>query len=470
MSHISLGAIKKSTGEYVYPKVANKADEHICPECCKDLILCQGTIRVHHFRHKVDTVNPCNNYNNPGESQIHKDAKLLLKSLLERKTPISFVRKCSCCKNTEEFEIPEVTEYSMIELEYRFEYNGPKIADVAFIDNGVIVAIFEICNTHMTCRENRPEPWFEIDAEALIVLANDNHVASLQIPCIREEKCDECMEKENSNPKKYNIEKYVRMKLGQTIFPTPTPKKCIYSKECDQSDIYVAPCGKCECDNCKYNEWYDSVWKLSGHLRFDFDARNYTEPNKRIVELFSDDFINRKVVVHSHTGFIIACIVSNLNYDRYDYWDANETGMNYLYGDMDLPYEEIINVTNERTTNIIVKLIQSCERLDETEKKNKPNKRYMPSNRLTDFPYDDKVYLNVDFSKKDLIKELGGKWDTEYKLWYISQKKYDKHEKYIEKVIGKPIIWVCKECEALKNERRGLDMCHICWRVICPRP
>ena len=86
MTHIlSLGAINKLTGEYVYPKIANKKEEYICPECNKDLILCQGEIRVHHYRHKVDNVNPCHHYSNPTEAQIHKDAKLLLKDLLERK-------------------------------------------------------------------------------------------------------------------------------------------------------------------------------------------------------------------------------------------------------------------------------------------------------------------------------------------------------------------------------------------------
>ena len=95
---ILLGAINKNTREYVYPKVANKKDEYVCPDCNKDLILCQGDIRAHHFRHKVDSVNPCHHYSNPSESQIHKDAKKLLKNLLERKIPISFIRNCCCCK------------------------------------------------------------------------------------------------------------------------------------------------------------------------------------------------------------------------------------------------------------------------------------------------------------------------------------------------------------------------------------
>ena len=123
MTHIlSLGAKNKLTDEYVYPKIANKKDDYICPKCSKDLILCQGEIRVHHFRHKVDNVNPCHHYSNPSETQIHKEAKILLKKLLEKKIPISFNRTCCCCKKNEEFEnIPEITENSVIQLEYRFE-------------------------------------------------------------------------------------------------------------------------------------------------------------------------------------------------------------------------------------------------------------------------------------------------------------------------------------------------------------
>ena len=194
-SLISLGAINKLTGEYVYPKIANKKDEYYCPECNKDLILCQGDVRVHHFRHKV-AINPCHHYSSPTETQIHKDAKLLMKTLLDKKIPVSFVRNCCCCKNNEEFEIPETSETSEIRLEHRFEYHGPKVADVAYIENGEILCIFEICNTHKTSSENRPEPWFEIDAETLIRLANDNCLSQIQIPCIRCEKCEDCVEKE----------------------------------------------------------------------------------------------------------------------------------------------------------------------------------------------------------------------------------------------------------------------------------
>lgn len=193
MAHIiTLGAINKLSGEYVYPRVANKKDKYECMECKKDLILCQGNVRTHHFRHKTESINPCHRYSNPTEAQIHKDAKILLKTLLEQKISISFERKCSSCKKNEEFKIPEMTDSSVIKLEHRFDFNGPKVADVAYIDNNEVFCIFEILNTHKTCREKRPEPWFEIDAETLIKLANDSNVNSIKIPCARSEKCDEC--------------------------------------------------------------------------------------------------------------------------------------------------------------------------------------------------------------------------------------------------------------------------------------
>lgn len=196
MTHVlSLGAINKHTREYVYPKIADKKDEYICPECNKDLILAKGEVRVHHFRHKVDTKTPCNHYNKPTETQIHKDAKILLKTLLERKIPIQFIRNCCECAGRSIWKLPEINDTSIIKLEHRFEFNGTKIADVAWINDDKLYCIFEICNTHKTRNENRPEPWFEIDAETLITNANDDSLTLLEVPCIRRQIiCSKCRE------------------------------------------------------------------------------------------------------------------------------------------------------------------------------------------------------------------------------------------------------------------------------------
>ena len=190
---LSLGAINKLTGKYIYPKIANKIDKYICPECNKDLILVQGEIRIHHFRHKIDSINPCHHYSKPTESQIHKDAKMLMKTLLENKTPIQFTRECVSCKTIDELIIPEITEGSIILLEHHFNYNNElKIADVTHTINGEIKSIYEICNTHKTCSGNRPEPWVEIDANSLLTLVNTTD-EPLIINCIRCEKCEKCL-------------------------------------------------------------------------------------------------------------------------------------------------------------------------------------------------------------------------------------------------------------------------------------
>jgi len=190
---LSLGAINKITGEYVNPKIANKKDEYICPECNKDLILVQGHIRIHHFRHKVYSINPCHHYSKPTESQIHKDAKMLMKTILENKTHIQFIRQCVSCKITDEINLPKINEGSIITLEHRFNYKDElRIADVAHTFNGEIKGIYEICNTHKTCSGNRPEPWVEIDANSLLTSVNINN-EPLIINCIRCEKCKKCL-------------------------------------------------------------------------------------------------------------------------------------------------------------------------------------------------------------------------------------------------------------------------------------
>jgi hypothetical protein len=189
-----LGALNKQTRQYVYPAIASKQENYVCPECDKDLILRKGTIRVAHFAHCKDD-NPCHYYSKPTEAQVHKDAKLLLKRLLESGQQLLFRRKCpDCCgpnrDKPEEYEIPAYSSSSQIVIEHRFDYNGPKIADVAYLDNKELVAIFEICNTHRTAETARPEPWFEVDAYTLINSVNrgDTH-----IDCIRHVLCDDCV-------------------------------------------------------------------------------------------------------------------------------------------------------------------------------------------------------------------------------------------------------------------------------------
>ena len=83
-NHLYLGAINEETGEYESPFSANKTKKYYCPGCAKPVIPKQGKIKIHHFAHcKSDS--PCTFYSNSGESEIHKAAKLFMKTLLDKK-------------------------------------------------------------------------------------------------------------------------------------------------------------------------------------------------------------------------------------------------------------------------------------------------------------------------------------------------------------------------------------------------
>ena len=425
MTTLPIGAINKQTNNYIYPKVANKKDKYICPECNKDLILCQGEIRVHHFRHKVDNVNPCHHYSNPTETQIHKDAKILLKTLLERKIPISFIRNCCCCKENEEFEIPEISENSVIDLEYRFEYNGLKIADVAYIDNNDILCIFEICNTHKTCSENRPEPWFEIDAETLIRMANDNHLTKLQIPCIRCEKCEQCIQEE-----KNNIEKkekavdilYNWFQSGIEISPfvydyadfacVEKNIKYEFTHEIFDLILYVEPSEKWQrycirliynSSNCYFTKESDYAEFQTGvyYLDIDWVLSKSVIPERikyiSCLDKYNDNITNIVCTnCRRHNEFWVKRINNKVIYIGNDCCDKN-------------PTTQYINC-------------ERCQSLDTplwVMETNKISKCLLCKNCDIDLFHSGDIYLHVPYNKKDEIKKLGGIWDTQYKKWFI---------------------------------------------------
>lgn len=413
MTHVlSLGAINKHTGEYVYPKIANKKDEYVCPECNKDLIICKGEIKVHHFRHKVDSVNPCNHYNNPGESQIHKDAKQLLKSLLERKIPISFVRECASCKKNETFEIPEVSETSKILLEHRFEFNGPKIADVVYIDNNELVCVFEICNTHKTCSENRPEPWFEINALTLIKTANDTCLSQIQIPCIRCEKCEDCVE-------------IIKNELIQKEINKKIAIDCLISWISDGEK--VEPFLFRDFDGI-----YESVNEgFLSTVNYKPDITAYDKCNKRYYidltpKIYSSEF--KKECDDCGIGIYYVDINWILKQKTKVIWVSRLK-------------KEPVKIDCVKITDIYSEEHHSKESKCEEPLKfftNPKNTRKITSG----IDNNNFVYLNVDFSKKNMIKEYGGKWNKQNKLWYISKSVYDKNKKYIDENIGYKIDWI----------------------------
>ena len=216
MSHFSMGAINKITNGYEPPIIASKTHKYKCPCCGKDVIFRKGNIKQPHFAH-YKSESPCHYYDRPNESQIHKDAKLLMKSLLDGKKSICITRKCDHCEQRVERDggweendayIIDYNENTKAYIEHRFHYaDSNKSADVALVENDVIKYIFEICHTSRTKEENRPEPWFEISAEDLIRKINSGECidedGNINIECIRGYKCDECIDEQEERKTRY---------------------------------------------------------------------------------------------------------------------------------------------------------------------------------------------------------------------------------------------------------------------------
>jgi hypothetical protein len=208
--HFSMGAINKFTNNYEHPQIAKKGkNKYKCPDCDKDVIFKKGEIKKPHFaHHKSD--NPCFYYDKPSETQIHKDAKMLMKSLLDNKKNICISRECKYCQQrncgyneTVDYTIfdDDYNENTKSVIEYRFDYNNSnKSADVAFLENNKIKYIFEIKYKNKTNEENRPEPWFEFNAEELINNINSGIIidedGNINIKCIRNFKCEKCIKYE----------------------------------------------------------------------------------------------------------------------------------------------------------------------------------------------------------------------------------------------------------------------------------
>jgi len=193
-SHFRFGAIDKNTFLYTKPDTALKEKSYKCPVCQEDVILKQGEIRRHHFSHHKNS--KCTYYDNPTESDLHKNGKLIMKLLIETRKPIKVYRNCFGCNKRLVFTPPIFTDTSNVLLEHSFEYSGKQHkADVAHLEENGQMTIYEIFKCHRTLSSLRPEPWYEIDARALNLLYsvyNLSERSEIILNCIRIVYCDTC--------------------------------------------------------------------------------------------------------------------------------------------------------------------------------------------------------------------------------------------------------------------------------------
>lgn len=213
-SHFFMGAFLKNTEEYVFPLHASKKCKYICPVCKDDVIFKSGKINRKHYSHKAKS--DCCYYSHTNESEIHKNAKRLIKKFLDDKEKIMIWRNCKCCGD--DFEVLSLNNYTdkmEAKEEYIFKHNSNKrIADVVLLEDGNINFIFEVFKTHRTDEIKRPtDNWCEMNAEELIINTmeqkNRNDDGEIEIECVRDIFCDECakLKKLESDKKEADIKR-----------------------------------------------------------------------------------------------------------------------------------------------------------------------------------------------------------------------------------------------------------------------
>ena len=144
------GAINIKTQKYEFPENASKKDSFKCPDCDEKVFLKKGNIKRHHFCHYSSST--CSFYNGGGESECHKNGKLIMKYLLDNKCEININSICEDCNRMIKTMTINNNDYkkTKAEIEHKFKYNGfAKYADVALIKGDKIKYIFEIFNWYI---------------------------------------------------------------------------------------------------------------------------------------------------------------------------------------------------------------------------------------------------------------------------------------------------------------------------------
>jgi len=280
-----MGAININTNKYEYPIIANKANKYKCPSCERDVIFRNGKINIAHFCHlKSDC--PCSYYNKPNESQIHKDAKLLMKTLLDNKQIINIYRKCYYCNDKPIFFLTikneECYDDVSVELEHRFDFNNSKkSADVALLKN------------------NEIKRGISVD--------------DIKIECIRDYKCVKCIEKEDYERKKHlellekvreeNLERNERLLMSNEDIRTIEIKIRIEEERTRIRDEMIEREKKWENDRRLRNEKLKEEKQLKLQLKIEREKKVLEERQKAI-----DDF-NKKMIELNKV-----CSICKINY------------------------------------------------------------------------------------------------------------------------------------------------------------
>ena len=283
--NIKLCALNKETGRYVYPKIADILNEYKCPECGKDVVYSSKT---ECFRHKYESSFKCNYYSSPSESQVKSDGKLLFSKLVEDGVQLSVSFGCTMCKC--KYDVWDDLDVECIHLgELNSLVNGMELTRESIV---------RVCSTVSR-------------------------------------KCKGCVF--YSRFSDIYLYKYVRYKLGQTVFSE------LLLSECEQR-------GLCKCDYCL-------LW-MNEHLELDPDACEDSSGNKRIVDKFGEYFVDKKPIIHSREyNYCNVKVVPAKDYHRYPYWDY------YSFGRCNLGYPMIEEFVVDHDLETIDRMVAIIKRV-----------------------------------------------------------------------------------------------------------
>lgn len=155
-----LGALDKH-GNYITVRDAIRNEHYDCIGCDERVILKSGEIRKRHFSHYAQTT--CTYYDDPNESQTHKDMKYKIAQRLKNKDLLQFTLLCNAgtCGGEYQMDVIEYKDGDEIIIDYKHDNF---IADVAVLNKGEIRYIIEIKQTTTTTND-WPEPWYAISSD-----------------------------------------------------------------------------------------------------------------------------------------------------------------------------------------------------------------------------------------------------------------------------------------------------------------
>jgi len=206
------GAIHKITGIYTLPEEAHKEDVYICLCHNEPLIVRRGEKNVPHYSHFPNTKSTGERLTyTRGENVPHIDAKHILHNHIERKQPLTIVRRCYDCEDTEDHIIP-TEDVIEVCLEKVLE-NGSHVH--VYMQTPTTSYCFQVYSSSRS--QPRPEPFYELRTE-------DIHKDMATIVDMNTYKCTECKEWEQTLALDFekNKQEAIRIALlnNQKVFHT----------------------------------------------------------------------------------------------------------------------------------------------------------------------------------------------------------------------------------------------------------